>query len=190
MLGKPIPSIDNALIHSASVMGWVVDAAFTGAEDDEAKAAAHDKLLTDALNAMMALPYLKLGQPLAQWALDQSRLAAVRSIQAGAPVEATEAIEAIDATMPGAASNMVMNLLLQAGYLEPWVFDAANAEANGERYKAPDRGDDGFIIPGNPPQFDLDSDEYTQWLQSDGPLGLLQDRVVGPYKDQYVGIGD
>ena len=188
MLGKPIPSIDNALIHSASVMGWVVDQSFTGAEDDEARAAAHDKLLTDALNAIMALPYLKLGQPIAQWALDQGRLAAVRSIQAGAPVEATRAIEGIDEEMPGAASNMVMNLLLKAEYLEPSVFDAANAEAGGERYKAPDRGEGGFVIPGDPPVFDLESDAYTYWLQSNGPLGLLQDRVVVPYKDQYTHV--
>lgn len=189
MLGWSIPAIDNALLNSASVMGWVVDAAFTGASNDEARAAARDKMLTDALNATMALPYLKLGEPIAQWALDQGRLAVVRSIQAGAPVEATEAIEGIDEELPGAVSHMVMNLLLQAGYLEPSVFDAVNAEAGGDRYQAPDRGDGGFVIPGDPPHFDLNSDEYTRWLRSEGPSVLLQDRIVGPYKDQYAGIG-
>jgi len=188
MRGGRVPAVNDSLRNAASVMGWVVDAAFTGAKDDEAEAAAHDKLFTDALNAIMALPYLKLGEPIAQWALDQGRLAAVRSIQAGAPVEATEAIEGIDEELPGAASNMVMNLLLKAGYLEPWVFDAANVEANGEQYVAPDREDGGFVIPGDPPVFDLESDAYTYWLQSNGPLGLLQDRVVVPYKDQYTHV--
>ena len=128
-----IPSIDNALIHSAQVLGWVVDRSFTGAMDEEKRIAARAKVFTDAVNAIMALPYLKLGEPLAQWALDQGRAAAMREIAAGAPVDATEAIKEIDAELPGVVSHMVMNLLLQAEYLEPEVFAAANAAAGGDR---------------------------------------------------------
>lgn len=89
----------------------------------------------------------------------------------------------LDKEAPQAAVDNVLNLLLQADYLEDGAFVAANGDAEAAIYKPPPES--AKVDGADPPRFDTASDPYKEWISNLSTGALLQNTVIDPYGSEW-----
>lgn len=188
-----LPSIENTIMNSAQALGWTVRAAYQGEKDTSAIAASQAKAFAWALSLGAELPLIpKIPEENSQWLLDQVTGKATEQtgdVDTGA---ALERYAELDANLPRATFDNVLNLLLQTGYLTEEHYAAANGSAEvadgGTRYLAPPA--DAFVRDSDPPAFDVESQAYKEWVRFDAPRKLIEETVRDSYRAAWPNVPD
>ena len=198
--GDKVPLVANACMESAGVLGWVVSTAYGGAKANEEQKKKMAELMSKTLSIVTGLPILQVttaSGAVGDWskyAYEQLKGEAISQIGKAPEGDSNAVYGKMDRKSQDTLRNNTFNLMLQAGYLKPEHFEAAN-KSMGPTYRGPaatalkgHRGQDGRWVVDQPPQFNLASRDYIAWARSYGDNEWIQTTVYVPYNDQWPNI--
>lgn len=171
-----------AVTNSATVLGWALDTAYTGALSDEAIQQQRMEAVADALSFAAALPFVPEIKPAwVKWGADQVQDATLDAIRNGAPSAATSTYRDLDNQAVRDLTNTTMNLLLQNGYFE-------GAPLAGTSITPPPEEAIVRSPSGDPLYFAADSEAYRNWFAGSSANSVIAESVVGVYADQWARV--
>lgn len=183
--------IDNAASMGANGLGWIINAAYQGDADDEELQKKKAQTWANVLNAASVAPFVpKIEGEWLQWGVDQAKAQALNAIKNAPDADANAVYGQLSDETTNKLVQNSLNQLLQAGYLDQSVYDAAN-QGTGGPYKSPYEFE-GLVDPGPPPTFNFDADPdsaFGQWYIEWAPRSWLQNEVRDPYKDEFPDVG-
>jgi hypothetical protein len=198
--GDKVPLVANACMESAGVLGWVVSTAYGGAKANEEQKKKMAELMSKTLSIVTGLPILQVttaSGAVGDWskyAYEQLKGEAISQIGKAPPGDSSAVYGKMDQKSKVALRDSTFNLMLQAGYLKPEHFDAANRE-KGRSYHEPavtafkgHRGPGGKWVADQPPQFDFTSPAYRKWAHTYGDNEWIQTTVDVPYNEQWPNV--
>jgi hypothetical protein len=198
--GDKVPLVTNACMESAGTLGWVIETAYGGAKADEEQKRKMAEMMSKTLSIVTGLPILQLktaSGAVGDWskyAYEQLTGEAISQIGKAPPGDSNAVYGKMDRKSKDALRDNTFNLLLQAGYLKPEHFEAANRE-KGPSYHGPaltalkgHQGPGGKWVVDQPPQFDFTSPAYRKWAHSYGDNEWIQTTVYVPYNEQWPNI--
>ena len=193
--GESVPYVSNAAIQGSNVLGWLVNNAYVGDKADEDVQKKRAELISKTLSIATALPVIpKMPGDWSQFVYDQIKGTAISEIGKGPKGDSSGTYKQMDQTSKSALQQTTLNQLLQAGYLKPEHFDAANKDAKGNTYEAPPvealkgHRENGKFVPDEPLQFNPDSDAYKAWAPTYADNAWLNANVYVPYNNQFPNI--
>jgi hypothetical protein len=193
--GESVPYVSNAAIQGSNVLGWLVNNAYVGDKADEDVQKKRAELISKTLSIATALPVIpKMPGDWSQFVYDQVKGTAISEIGKGPKGDSSGTYKQMDQTSKNALRQTTLNQLLQAGYLKPEHFDAANKDAKGNTYEAPPvealkgHRENGRFVPDEPLQFNTDSDAYKAWAPTYADNAWLNANVYLPYNNQFPNI--
>jgi hypothetical protein len=177
------------------VLGWVVKTAYAGDLKDEELQKKKAELLSKTVSMATTLPIFKVGEGVGEWskyAFDQVKSQAINEIGKAPQGTSKQVYGDMDEESQIALRDSTFNLMLQAGYLRPEHFAAANKKEQGSTYQPPPptalkghSGSNGQWVADQPPQFDRTSGAYRGWARSYGGNAWISDNVYAPYNRQW-----
>lgn len=195
LTGTNVPLIQNSASLNASVLGWIVNTAYSGDKNKEDADKKRAELLSKTLSIMTSLPCIPA--PAGQWSkflFDQVKSNAIDQIGKGPAGTATAVYGKMDAGSKQSLTQNTLNLMLQAGYLDPKYYAEANQKVGGQTYQPPPptalkgKTENGTWVPDQPPQFDFGSPAYQTWSETYAPNAWLQNNVLGPYDNTFPNV--
>lgn len=158
----------NRIGQGASVLDFLMDAAYEGDGEDSARAVERAAAMERALSMVLAIPPLKPGEAIGDWskfAYDQAKREALKAIgRSGSGELDTDELNEIRSQGADAAQQVVLDQLLAAGYFDPPPPDSIVT-----------------IDDSGTPVFDTDSQEYHQWILDHAPVADIRTVVIAAF---------
>jgi hypothetical protein len=188
--GQSPDFLDNAGIFGAKGMSWIIHEAYQGDRADEELAKKRAEAFARVLSIASVAPFVpKIEDEWLKWGIDQLKGQALDAIKKAPNMDAAEVYGELDESSHAALLDGTLNQFLQAGYLEPEVYAAAQDMTGGPYVSPYDPRFAGAIDPGPPPEFDFDSPAYQAWKIEYAPNSWLQNHIVDPYNDVWPNVG-
>jgi hypothetical protein len=188
--GQSPDFLDNAGIFGAKGMSWIIHEAYKGDRADEELAKKRAEAFARVLSIASVAPFVpKIEDEWLKWGVDQLKGQALDAIKKAPNMDAAQVYGELDESSQAALIDGTLNQLLQAGYLEPAVYAAAQDMTGGPYVSPYDPRFAGAIDPGPPPEFNFDSPAYQAWKIEYAPNSWLQNEIVDPYNDVWPNVG-
>ena len=188
--GQSPDFLNNAGSFGATGLSWIINNAYKGDRADEELAKKRAEAFARVLSIASVAPFVpKIDDEWLKWGIDQLKGQALDAIKKAPNMDANEVYGELDESSQDALIDGTLNQLLQAGYLDPAVYEAANDMTGGPYVSPYDPRFSGAIDPGPPPEFNFDSRGYQAWKIEYAPNSWIQNEIIDPYNSVWPNVG-